>query len=520
MVDSVSRRRVRSRLRSSSSPSPSGLSSGSSPGATSSTSKPSGRSDADRARRAVGVRADDARPHRRAADLLGGAAQGIPVRVAPDDRRKRVHPLPAARRRRRRAREPRYLTVATYPFAGAFQALEERRPTDGSLDPGRRYRGRRARSTRSRSISRSRKSTTRWRYTTPRRHVLSTSCLRASPAGLSTRAMSGCAHGSRRDDAGGRSSRASSSSASANTVDQLRRLRLLLVFVDAWYVGRRAARLRCRCGQRLRVQPALDVRRARLDASARSVRRRAGRSAPSRRACSSFSSFAGRTRARSWAYLAAIPPVTLCMFVGEPRSGRSPTEPSVDARRQARSAGPSRCWLRCSWSIVMTWPLALHLGSETAQVESYDPLYLTWQLAWIGHALLHAPLHLFQSNLYWPLTHNLTFTDVIFGYAPAGLIAAHGPHAALVVHNLAVHLHVRVRVPRRVPACARARRRRVGRHRGRRRLRVRAVEARAERAPARALERRDSARALPLCAATGAAAAATSSPAGSSPRGR
>jgi hypothetical protein len=84
----------------------------------------------------------------------------------------------------------------------------------------------------------------------------------------------------------------------------------------------------------------------------------------------------------------------------------------------------------------MTWPLALHLASETAQVESYDPLYLTWQVAWIGHALLHAPLHLLQSNLYWPLAHNLTFTDVVFGYAPAGLLAAHGPHAALIVHNL------------------------------------------------------------------------------------
>jgi hypothetical protein len=87
-------------------------------------------------------------------------------------------------------------------------------------------------------------------------------------------------------------------------------------------------------------------------------------------------------------------------------------------------------------ALTMTWPLVLHLGSETAQVESYDPLYLTWQVAWIGHALLHAPLHLLQSNLYWPLTHNLTFTDVVFGYAPAGLLAAHGSHAALVVHNL------------------------------------------------------------------------------------
>jgi hypothetical protein len=88
-------------------------------------------------------------------------------------------------------------------------------------------------------------------------------------------------------------------------------------------------------------------------------------------------------------------------------------------------------------AIAMTWPLTLHLGSEAQRVDDWgDPLYLTWQVAWIGHALLHAPAHLLQSNFYWPIRNNLTFTDVLFGYAPAGLIATQGPHAALVVHNL------------------------------------------------------------------------------------
>ena len=88
-------------------------------------------------------------------------------------------------------------------------------------------------------------------------------------------------------------------------------------------------------------------------------------------------------------------------------------------------------------AIAMTWPLTLHLGSEAQRVDDWgDPLYLTWQVAWIGHALLHAPLHILQSNFYWPIRNNLTFTDVLFGYAPAGVIATHGPHAALVVHNV------------------------------------------------------------------------------------
>jgi hypothetical protein len=90
-------------------------------------------------------------------------------------------------------------------------------------------------------------------------------------------------------------------------------------------------------------------------------------------------------------------------------------------------------------AIAMTWPLILHLGSEAQLVDSWgDPLYLTWQVAWLGHALLHNPLHLFQTNFYFPLKNNLVFTDVLFGYAPAGLFATTSPHAALVVHNVIV----------------------------------------------------------------------------------
>ena len=88
-------------------------------------------------------------------------------------------------------------------------------------------------------------------------------------------------------------------------------------------------------------------------------------------------------------------------------------------------------------AFVMTWPLVLHLGTEAAQ-DTYDAPFQTWQVAWIGHALLHHPLNVFQSNIYWPERDSLAFSDVLLGYAPAALIASQGLQAALVVHNLLV----------------------------------------------------------------------------------
>jgi hypothetical protein len=91
-------------------------------------------------------------------------------------------------------------------------------------------------------------------------------------------------------------------------------------------------------------------------------------------------------------------------------------------------------------ALAMTWPLALHAGSRTGNdvIDPHvtDPLFQSWQVAWIGHALLHQPLHLFQANIFWPLRDSLAFSDALVGYGPAGLVAQRGPEAALVVYNL------------------------------------------------------------------------------------
>jgi len=85
-------------------------------------------------------------------------------------------------------------------------------------------------------------------------------------------------------------------------------------------------------------------------------------------------------------------------------------------------------------AVAMTWPLALHLGSDVGK-DLGGPLLEAWQVAWIGEALLYRPLELWQANTFWPDRDTLAFSDALVGYAPAGLAAQTSPQAALAVYN-------------------------------------------------------------------------------------
>lgn len=104
--------------------------------------------------------------------------------------------------------------------------------------------------------------------------------------------------------------------------------------------------------------------------------------------------------------------------------------PVIRARELAFAAG-----VAALFSVGMSWPLVLKVGSVVPH-DNGDPLLQTWQLAWIGHALLHHPLQLFQANTFWPLSDSLAFSDALIGYAPAALVAQVSPHAAVVVYDL------------------------------------------------------------------------------------
>jgi hypothetical protein len=85
-------------------------------------------------------------------------------------------------------------------------------------------------------------------------------------------------------------------------------------------------------------------------------------------------------------------------------------------------------------AVLTSWPLILHLPSRIAP-DLGDPVRTAWQVAYVGHAMLHDPLHLFDANAFYPHPLSLAFSDSLLGYGPAGFFGS-GTVAALVRYNL------------------------------------------------------------------------------------
>ena len=140
------------------------------------------------------------------------------------------------------------------------------------------------------------------------------------------------------------------------------------------------------------------------------------------------------------------PPRTSRATLHEPRArvrfldGGSSRRPLLPSARWAPSPELGRREL--SWAIVIgvvlaivtSWPLVLHLPSRIAP-DLGDPIRTAWEVAWVGHAMLHNPLHLFDANAFYPHPLSLAFSDSLLGYGPAGFFGS-GTVAALVRYNL------------------------------------------------------------------------------------
>jgi hypothetical protein len=81
-------------------------------------------------------------------------------------------------------------------------------------------------------------------------------------------------------------------------------------------------------------------------------------------------------------------------------------------------------------ALVMTWPTMRH-PAATLPGDLYDPTVEAWWLAWVGHALVTAPLDVWQTNAFYPMPDTLAFGEPLLGYAPLAAIGAGIPAAVL-----------------------------------------------------------------------------------------
>lgn len=104
------------------------------------------------------------------------------------------------------------------------------------------------------------------------------------------------------------------------------------------------------------------------------------------------------------------------------------------ARRIAREAAIFGFYLLLT--VAMTWPLATHL--PTAIADMGDPLLVVWIIDWVGRALLHAPLHLFDAPMYYPGHYSLAYSENLIGVALVMLPFQLAGLTPVTVYNIAI----------------------------------------------------------------------------------
>jgi hypothetical protein len=123
--------------------------------------------------------------------------------------------------------------------------------------------------------------------------------------------------------------------------------------------------------------------------------------------------------------------------------GESPDDAGRELGSRRRWApSPSISWREVGFvalgsvllAILTSWPLVLHISSRISP-DLGDPVRTAWEIGWVGHAMLHDPLHLFDSNAFYPHPLSLAFSDSLLGYGPAAFFGS-GTVAALVRYNL------------------------------------------------------------------------------------
>jgi hypothetical protein len=69
------------------------------------------------------------------------------------------------------------------------------------------------------------------------------------------------------------------------------------------------------------------------------------------------------------------------------------------------------CGCAIAASIVMTWPLITGMDRLGRTANSADARMSVWNVAWVAHAILTDPTNIFDTNIYYPHTNTLAYSE-------------------------------------------------------------------------------------------------------------
>lgn len=86
-------------------------------------------------------------------------------------------------------------------------------------------------------------------------------------------------------------------------------------------------------------------------------------------------------------------------------------------------------------AILHTWPLASAPGRLGRNGQA-DTQLNAWTMAWVAHQVVHDPLHLFDTNIFYPERHTLAFSEHLFVQSMIGAPVRWAGGSPVLVYNL------------------------------------------------------------------------------------
>jgi hypothetical protein len=87
--------------------------------------------------------------------------------------------------------------------------------------------------------------------------------------------------------------------------------------------------------------------------------------------------------------------------------------------------------------VLHSWPLATDPG-HLSRLDNADASLNTWAITWVSHALVHAPLRLFEAPIFYPEVHTLAYSEHLLVPTVIGAPLLWAGVSPVLVHNLLI----------------------------------------------------------------------------------